>query len=795
MGRKLVLIGNAHLDICWLWDFEEGFQEVRATFRSAVDRIKEFGEHVFTSASSLHYELVQKTDKTLFEEIRKAVASGRWHIVGGWYLQPDCNAPNGESFARHGLYGQRYFEKNFGVKATTGYNVDSFGHNANLPQILKLQGMDSYVFMRPEPQEADCCEQHAFLWKGIDGTTITAGRVPISYASVEDWGTGLRRKLPQELRMAEDSGIPLMCFYGVGDHGGGPTSENLEYLRNFIRGREDEDEIAFGTTREYFDLIKKFHLDTFEGELQHHAIGCYSLMADIKHLNARCENELMRAERLAYLLRDLEQTSRSTGFFEKNWKRVLFNQFHDILGGCCAAFVYDGVRNRYGHTLDDMKEFACELVQKLGSHIDTSDGVLRLVVVNTLPWKVTETIELNSIVERITDSDGGQIDFQFVKAEPTANLSAFHTRVSLDLPAFGYKSWNLYGETPMPPPALLVGESVERVAGKSIGNEDFTINFNSRENEIGPVLHRGKTILKRIYPVVIEDGSDAWAHTLARFDGMRRKLDIEEVRVYADGAVSKEYEVRYVYGRSEIKLRVRANKNSSRLELDSDVFWAERRKMLKLVFETEGESGLFWSEIPYGFVSRKSDGDEWPCQRWISKKSGDLFVAVLNDGVCSCASEKGSMEYGVLRSPAAAHHYPANLTRTTFHSFTDQGEHKARFAIVVGKDNSGFSKAAAEFNQKPFFIIESTHQGDWPSSSEDDMDIPGCYISAIKPSEDGKGYVFRVVETTGGSHVEKARLMGRETALVLNTFEIKSLHIDPLAGIIEETDLLEKAKV
>ena len=136
--EKLHLIGNSHIDPVWLWRWQDGYSEVLASFRSALDRMKETDSFQYTSACAVYYQWVEKTDPEMFEEIRARVKEGRWNIVGGWFLQPDCNIPSGESFARHSLIAQRYFREKFGVTAKTGYNVDSFGHNASLPMILRM---------------------------------------------------------------------------------------------------------------------------------------------------------------------------------------------------------------------------------------------------------------------------------------------------------------------------------------------------------------------------------------------------------------------------------------------------------------------------------------------------------------------------------------------------------------------------------------------------------------------------------------------------------------------------------
>ena len=180
---KVHLIGNAHLDPVWLWRWTEGCSEVLSTFRSALDRLSEYPDYVFTCAGAQYYEWVERLDPGMFEEIRARVAEGRWVITGGWRIQPDCNLPSAESFARQALYSQRYYLEKFGRTARVGYNVDSFGHSAALPQLLRLSGLSAYVFMRPSlPDEKTFpFEERSFLWKGADGTCIPTYRVPEPY--------------------------------------------------------------------------------------------------------------------------------------------------------------------------------------------------------------------------------------------------------------------------------------------------------------------------------------------------------------------------------------------------------------------------------------------------------------------------------------------------------------------------------------------------------------------------------------------------------------------------------------
>ena len=170
--RQLHLVGNAHIDPVWLWRRPEGLQEIRATFQSAVDRMEEYPDFVFTCDSVMYLEWIEQHDPELFETIAKRVAEGRWQVVGGWWIEPDCNIPAGESFVRQALYGQRYLLEKFGRLATIGSNLDPFGHNATIPQLLRKSGMDGYVFLRPGPHEQVLPGQF-FHWESPDGSRVT----------------------------------------------------------------------------------------------------------------------------------------------------------------------------------------------------------------------------------------------------------------------------------------------------------------------------------------------------------------------------------------------------------------------------------------------------------------------------------------------------------------------------------------------------------------------------------------------------------------------------------------------
>ena len=219
--KSMYLICNAHIDPVWQWDWEEGLAATLSTFRSVVNLSREY-DFVFAHNEAVLYRWVEKYDPELFAEIKSLVSAGRWRIMGGWYLQPDCNLPSSESLIRQIQTGNAYFRETFGAECTTAVNFDTFGHSAALPQILRKCGYDSYMFCRPMADYSEIPEN--FIWRGADGSEVIAARVsgfynnPMGYAG---------RKIESEIERFRDSET-CVVLWGIGNHGGGPSRLDLE---------------------------------------------------------------------------------------------------------------------------------------------------------------------------------------------------------------------------------------------------------------------------------------------------------------------------------------------------------------------------------------------------------------------------------------------------------------------------------------------------------------------------------------------------------------------------------------
>ena len=278
--KEIHLLCNAHLDPVWQWQRSEGVAEAISTFRVAADFCEEFDGFVFNHNESLLYEWVEEYEPTLFERIKKLVKDGKWRIMGGWYLQPDCLLPSGESIIRQIETGRNYFKEKFDVIPETAINFDPFGHSQGMVQILKKCGYTSYIFMRPN----NFVPEHDFVWKGYDDSEV--------YGHCIDGGYNTQiHKVPERidefLKQAHEGANLLL--WGIGNHGGGPSRCDLMDIEEYIR-THPESRIIHSWCENYFDKSNKNNLRTVDASIVHCMVGCYTSMVRIKQLHRRLEN-------------------------------------------------------------------------------------------------------------------------------------------------------------------------------------------------------------------------------------------------------------------------------------------------------------------------------------------------------------------------------------------------------------------------------------------------------------------------------------------------------------------------
>ncbi len=770
---KMYLIGNAHLDPVWLWRWQEGFSEILATYRSALDRMKDFPEFKFTSACSLYYEFIEKVDPAMFEEIKARVEEGRWNIVGGWVLQPDCNMPSGESFARHGLFGQRYFKEKFGRMATTAYNVDSFGHNASLPKIFRASGMENYVFMRPNMLEQGRTEA-LFNWEADDGSVVTAYRVPRTYCIKE---AEVVREVYEDKRQYDND---FMVFYGVGNHGGGPTIKLINDIN------EMKLEAVHSTPDEYFALVDKESLPTLYGELQHHARGCYSVCARIKNLNRRSEQNLIAAEKLSVIAEKLTGLVYPKEKLDRAWKTLLFNQFHDILCGCCIKKAFDDAAYSLGETMSITEQVAYLAMQTIAYNIDTlGDTELPstikknwktwehevigtpVVIFNPHAWDVRAEIVVNEIATKVTDADGNEVAFQKVRGDMTdRDFNNHHTAFMATVPALGYVTYSIFTEKPAE-----IDHASEMVASDDrLENSKIIVEFDRKTGDIARLYDKvnGRYIINKSCRALLLDEThcDTWAHNMDSLGNEVGAFYGAKIKLMESGDVRATVRTTAKYGSSTIRRDFTILAGDDRVYVKTKVDFHEKHKALKFAFPMSDEKII--SGIAFGTVERPAYTGEEPCGEFVACGS----LAVANDSKYGYDSERGELRMTVLRNAIYADHYGM---RDEFCEFIEEGVHEFSYCVYPFITRADATKKAEELNFAPRIIMGSFHKGSLPKSfCGIECDRDDVIVTCVKRAEDTEDAVVRFYEAEGIDTDVSLTLFGKKIEAKISHNAIKT---------------------
>ncbi|MDP8240527.1 MAG: glycoside hydrolase family 38 C-terminal domain-containing protein [Candidatus Hatepunaea meridiana] len=851
--KTLFLICNAHLDPVWLWQWEEGVAETLSTFRTAARFCEEFDGFVFCHNEALLYQWVETYEPELFEKIRKlvkegkysnasdyavnrggltagnAVLQGKWHIMGGWFLQPDCNMPSGESFVRQILIGKRYFIEKFGVEPTTAVNFDPFGHSRGLVQILKKSGYLSYLFCRPDEKWLHLPDDD-FVWVGYDGSEILAHRAPDHYHS--EAGKACKR-IEKWLDKNSDRETGLL-LWGIGNHGGGPSREDLEQIEN-LKANEKTWIIKHGTPEDYFKWLesKKEALPHFAGDLNPWAVGCYTSMIKVKQKHRLLENRYYSTEKMVTnaALQGLIAYPREE--LSQSLKDLLFCEFHDILPGSSIPEVESYTLQRLDHGLEIISRLRTKaFFSLLSGHTPALEGEFPIFVYNPHPYDIEETIvcefqplEPNFnpdmfLLPDINDCNGNSIPLQLEK-ESSNILVDQRKRVvfNANLKAASMNRFSCYLKEVEKSTEQKVRVKTDRFRFKSdtcevVINKETGLMDVYRANGIDYLNTQAFKFL------VIKNSPDAWgmkvrsfrdvigAFTLmtekeaAEFAGIDRP-ELKPAHIIEDGPIRTVVEALFKYNHSSLCLRYKIPKRGNEMEIEVRVYWMEKDKMLKLSVPTCFQKGKCRGQVAYGVEEFDRYGEELVAQKWISVVSSDQKKAltVINNGTYGFDFENGELRLSLLRSPAYSGH-PAGGDMTIVHQDRfepriDQGESSFTFRINAGSADDRLSRIDREAlvkNEFPMALCcypsgtgKEAYQGVTLSDNV-------VQLTTLKMAEEGDKLIIRLFEPTGKMCKTRVTIpyLDMNFDVVLKGFEIKTLAVDVQSKTFIEVDLLER---
>ncbi len=667
------MVGHAHIDLVWLWKWDEGLQVVISTFNTVLALMRKFPEFIFVSSSAIFYKWVEENEPEMFEEIKKRVKEGKWQIVGGWWVEPDCNIPSGESLTRHSLYAQRYFLEKFGKMATVGFNPDSFGHNWMLPQIFKKSGINYYIFMRPGPHEKEL-PTNLFWWQAPDGSMVLTYRIPLSY-STGNLGEHIIERIDKLLSQLNSiyptSKHDVLCFYGIGDHGGGPSAENIKTISKLSSIQPSKTtqikkllpqstqiwKIIFSSPEKFFrDELKKIKipskrkevikntLPTVIDDLQYHSKGCYSAHSEVKKLNRESEDLLILSEKFASIASSLTNLTYPVEDFKRAWQNVLFCQFHDILAGTSCPESYEDVRNNYGEALSIASRALYYSLGKIARRINTKfkckskkeklknkDNIIPIVVFNPSSYPKVAPIELEYGFgkETITIFDTiGEINIQQIQTSVTVGEGKKRFVFTPNVPAMGYKTyWAIrHNKTEdekqkfeckrnfITPKAFTENTMV-------IENNYFLIELESKTGYIVSLIDKRTNYNlikdKSAVPIVINDPSDTWSHGVEEFKNKIGAFSNSKITLIERGTVRSKIRIENYFNKSSLVQEIILYEELPFIEFHCFCDWHEKLKLLKITFQLNLKSTEVFAGIPFGYIKRKNDGKEFTAQNWI----------------------------------------------------------------------------------------------------------------------------------------------------------------------------------
>ncbi len=800
------MVGNAHIDAPWLWPLSEADAVVHSTFRSALDRLKEDPQLTMTTSSSQFYEWIEATDPEMLNEIRQQVNAGRWDLVGGWWVEPDVNIPNGESLIRQGLYGQRALERLFGRRADVGYNPDSFGHNGNLPQILKLQEMPYYVFMRPNALEKPEIKQNLFFWQGIDGTRSLTYRVPLFYDDPADVRSHMLRTITALEGQPERTD---MEFFGIGDHGGGPTKENIRSIRE-IQKEPGAPDIFYSTPDRYFSTVSKNlpqDIQIYQGDLQHHSVGTYTAGWERKKLNRTTEAALESAEKFSAISSTVVGGVYPKTAFDKAWERILLLQFHDSMAGTTLPEYESDIRDGYGRARDIAAEAQMDALLRIAWRIPTTDPDSKYIVIfNPHAWPAKLTVEYDLGWEpgtptQVDDEQGNAIPFQWTNATAVVNHRQ-RLIAEVEVPALGYRQIRVHKrDTPAPAKPQRVSAH-----GDVLENEHLRVTF-LRE---GGITLFDKDAAENLFDsaapgmraMLFDDNNDTWAHQVHVYDKLVGQFKPDNLKIIENGPLRAMVREKLTYGQSTLTVDWILYAGSHKVDLRCALDWHEHLRILKFSFPVAVDSPKATYEIPYGAISRDTSGFENPGQRWVDV-SGETGVklyglTVLNDAKYGYSVHGSDLRVSIARAAVYANHEPRALEPGVDYTWMDQGLQTFRMQLLPHQgtwQEAHVPRAAAELVDEVPIVYQGIHPGTRPAADSFlSVDAPDVIVEVVKESEDGADLVVRSYETDG--HATKATLKIPFAHATwtgeYHPFEIKTLRINPHGGQVKEVNALER---
>ena len=765
------LIGHSHIDMNWLWPWEETVDICRRDFDTITNLMDEFPDLCFSQSQTVTYKVVEEKFPHIFKKIKEKVNKGKWEVTASSWVEGDLNMANGEAIVHQILYGKKYAKDKFGVEPEILWEPDTFGHPWSIPQILKKSGIDHYYFMR--------CGKGSpmFWWEGPEGSRV------IAFNSIYNASINPKQLADVSKDFKKRFGVKKAMFvYGVGDHGGGPTRKDIETAHKLDK-KPVFPRVKFSTTKGFFEAVTREspNLPVVKDELNFIWDGCYTTHGDIKEHNRKCERLLLDAEVTGSIAKILGEEYPDLGEY---WEKALFNQFHDILDGSAIHEAYEYSNKLAEEVENKVSKTISDTLFKIAKNIGIKKSGLPVLVFNPLAWERDDVVSLplpenapSSFV--IKDEEGNTYPAQILEDKLLF--------VAKNVPSLGYRVFY-----------LSEGERKEDLAILNapfrLENEFFILKVDDKSGTISYLYDKinNKFVMKRqkdgtgspeevectspfmnnLLQVLYELPHPMSAWAIGPISSIKNLVKDPEIDVLASGPVAGKIRVRYKFNKSTISQDITLYKGIPRIDFVTRIDWQEisdssrEAPMLKASFTPLLKKTKATFEIPFGHIERIADGKEVPALQWIDISDDEYGVSLLSDTKYGFDVKGNTMRITLVRTGYEPDPMP------------DVGEHKFTYSIYPHKGDwkkADTVRKGYELNRPLIALfIKPKGEGNLPSSkSFVKINPPGIIMSCLKRSEDADDLIIRVYESKG----EKMR------ADIELDFSVKE---------VVETDLLER---
>ncbi|RXH56813.1 alpha-mannosidase [Granulicella sibirica] len=801
------LTGNSHIDAAWLWPWTETVDAVKRTFGTAAQLMSEYPSYTYTQSAAVYSQWMADKYPELNKQIKQRVGEDRWELVGGMWLEPDLNMPDGESLVRQLLVGQSTFKKLYGKTTRIGWNPDSFGYNWQLPQIYKRSGVDYFVTQKMWWNDTNKLPLKLFWWESPDGSKVLT-YFPHDYANSNLDPTRLARDMATAREQAPGL-TDMLDLYGVGDHGGGPTRSMLDQGLTWMEKDKVNPRQEFATAQPYFTRTEKLiaanspvwnyktiaagdstlpvptdgqiSVPTWNDELylEYHR-GVFTTQADHKRNMRDSEEWVLDAEKYASLAWLDGQPYPGTRITDA-WKHVLFNQFHDLAAGSGIGVIYRDAQKDYDQVRWSTGEIATGSLETLAARVDThvKKGV-PVLVVNPLAWDRSSVTEASVQMPNET-ADVSVLDDRnhAVPSQVLSHDAATHTFKLLikpeNVPSMGYTVLHaVEGADKFSSDLKTSGTTIENTALRITVDPKtgcITSLFDKKSN-FETIASGGCGNELQAFKDTPKD-YDAWNVDPGTFDVAPTLLhDVDSVKLVEQGPLRSVIRVTRTWQKSTFSQDIILYEGADHAIVSNDIDWHETHILLKASFPLAATSKMATYEIPYGTIERPTTRDnsfekarfEVPAMRWADLGDGAHGFSLLNTSKYGYDAVGNMLRLTLLRSPTwpdpdadrERHHFIYAL-------YPHAGTWKDAQTVQHGYDLNYALKA----------MQVDAHTGEMkPEHSFATIKENNVVLTAMKKAETDDAIIFRFYEWAGkAGNVTLTVPPGATAATVTNLME------------------------